>query len=141
MLMPLYASGGIGRSHSDEADLFFPYFERTAESCTYLAADYLIEGVGFFPRHVARLDAQIGVQAVFVGQLSVDLEAILSNEGRNMWPRSLDEAALTLLPRWIESWSSEIAAECEVYGHPFIDLAEGFRQGQDQAEELLFDAR
>lgn len=138
MLLPLYAFGGIGRSHSEEADRFFPYFERTVESCAYLAADYVIEGVGFFPRHVVRLDERLAVRAVFVGQTSVSLERILDNEGRNLWHRSLDDATLALVPSWIESWSAEIAAECEVHGFPFVDLTPDFAAGQARVEELLF---
>ena len=47
MLLPGFeAAGGVGRPPGAEADLFFPYFERTAESCAYLAEDYVVEGVG-----------------------------------------------------------------------------------------------
>jgi hypothetical protein len=138
MLMPLYAAGGIGRSHSDEAELFFPYFERTVESCAYLADDYLIEGVGFYPRHLAGLRTEIERRAVFVGQRSVDLDAILANESRNVWHRHLDDETLALLPEWIESWSREIADECDEHGFEFVDLAPDFAAGQARVERLLF---
>ena len=48
MLRPeLYEVAAPGEPHDPEADLFFPYLERVAESCSYLVDEYLIEGVGF----------------------------------------------------------------------------------------------
>jgi hypothetical protein len=74
MQMPeLYEAAGPGNSHDPEADLFFPYFEKVAESCNYLVDEYLIEGVGFMPRHVAALPARIELRAVFVGMVHVEL--------------------------------------------------------------------
>lgn len=137
MLMPLYAAGGIGRSHLAEADLFFPYFERTVASCACLAERYLIEGVGFYPRHVQRLDPSLDLRAVFVGQSSVSVDAILENESRNDWHRHLDRDLLQQLPGWIESWSAEIADECNELGYAYVDLSEGFAGGQARAEQVL----
>jgi hypothetical protein len=108
MLMPaLYESGGRD-SHDREADLFFPYFERVVESCSYLADEYLIDGVGFLPRHVAALSTHIEVRPVFVGMNRVDLDILLATEGRNQWHRTLDDATLAVVPMWIESWSRQI---------------------------------
>lgn len=138
MLMPLYPSDGIGRSHGDEADAFFPFFERTVESCAYIAEHYLVEGVGFYPRHIARLSAHLDLRVVFVGQSRVDLASVLEHEGRNVWHRHLNEATLARVPRWIEEWSGEIEAECATYGYPYVELSPDFAAGQVQAERLLF---
>ena len=137
--MPLYDRfGGIGRPHLDEAEAFFPSFERAVSSCAYLADEYLIEGVGFYPRHVARLDPSFGCRAVFVGQSSVDLGAIARFESRNAWHRYLDDAQLAALPAWIESWSAALADECASFGYPYVDLSTGFEAGLAEAERLLF---
>ena len=138
MLMPeLYESGGPGRSPDPEADLFFPYFERVVESCAYLVDDYLIEGVGFMPRHVAELDADIEVSPVFVGMTKVQLDTLLATEGRNRWHRHLDEAARALLPSWIESWSRKIEDECAWLDLPYVELSGDFMVGLDAARRLL----
>jgi hypothetical protein len=138
MLMPeLYESGGPGRSPDPEADLFFPYFERVVESCAYLVDDYLIEGVGFMPRHVAALDTDIEVRPVFVGMAKVQLDTLLAMEGRNRWHRHLDEAARALLPSWIESWSAKIEDECARFDLPYVELSGDFNVGLDVARRLL----
>jgi hypothetical protein len=138
MLMPeLYESGGPGRSPDPEADLFFPYFERVVASCAYLVDDYLIEGVGFMPRHVAALDADVEVRPVFVGMANVQLDTLLATEGRNRWHRDLDESARALLPSWIESWSRKIEDECAQLDLPYVELSGDFTVATDAARRLL----
>ncbi len=138
MLMPLFEPLAILRSHAEEADAFFPYFERTTESCAYLAEHYLVEGVGFYPRHVARLRDHLDRRVVFVGQSSVDLDEILEHEGRNAWHRHVDDETLARIPEWVTNWSREIESECGSYGYPYVDLFPGFAAGQAEAERLLF---
>jgi hypothetical protein len=138
MLMPaLYESGGPGRSPDPEADLFYPYFERVVESCNYLVDDYLIEGVGFMPRHVAALDDGLEVRPVFVGMQHVQLDKLLAMEGRNRWHRELDDTTLAGLPSWIESWSKEIENECARLSLPYIELGDDFLAGLDTARRVL----
>jgi hypothetical protein len=136
---PLYVAGGIGRPHGPEANVFFPAFERLVRSCAELADDYLVEGVGFYPRHVRRLAEEIDLRAVFVGMSSVDAGVMMEHEGLNRWSSRLPADQLALLPAWIESWSGELAAECAEQGLPFVDLAVDFVRGQDEAERRLFD--
>jgi hypothetical protein len=138
MLLPaLYESGGPGVPPDAEASLFFPYFQRVVESCAYLADEYLIEGVGFMPRHVASVRTDTDVRAVFVGMSEVRLDELLALEGRNRWHRHLDQATLATLPAWIEEWSSQLALECDRYGILFVDLAHDFGAGQRLAHRLL----
>ena len=138
MLMPaLYESGGPGRDPGPEADLFFPFFERVVESCSYLVDDYLVEGVGFMPRHVRALGLQPVARAVFVGATHVDLDALLATEGRNRWHRELDAATLALVPAWIESWSRQIEAECDQANLPYVELGADFAAGTEVARRLL----
>jgi hypothetical protein len=138
MLMPaLYESGGPGRSPDPEADLFFPYFERVVESCNYLVDEYLIEGVGFMPRHVAALDDRVEVRPVFVGMKHVQLDSLLATEGRNRWHRELDEPTLATVPTWIESWSKEIERERAQLKVPYVELGDDFIRGIDAARRLL----
>jgi hypothetical protein len=138
MLMPaLYESGGPGRSPDPEADLFYPYFERVVESCNYLVDEYLIEGVGFMPRHVAALDDRIEIRTVFVGMKHVQLDNLLATEGRNRWHRELDDPTLAELPRWIESWSEAIEKECVQLSLPYVELSDDFLTGIDTARRLL----
>jgi hypothetical protein len=141
MLLPaLYESGGPGRSHDPEADLFFPYFKRAVESCSYLVDEYLIEGVGFMPRHVAALDDRVEVRPVFVGMTHVELDDVLALEGRNRWHRDLDEATLATLPTWIESWSRHVETECARLDLPYVELGGDFLAGIDAARRLLLAA-
>jgi hypothetical protein len=138
MLMPaLYESGGPGRDPDPEADLFFPFFERVVESCSYLVEDYLVEGVGFMPRHVRALGDRTDVRAVFVGTTHVDLDALLATEGRNRWHRELDAATLAVVPTWIESWSRQVEAECNRLHLPYVELGADFAAGIEVARRLL----
>jgi hypothetical protein len=138
MLMPaLYESGGPGRDPDPEADVFFPFFERMVESCSYLADQYLIEGVGFMPRHVGALAARIELRTVFVGMTRVHLDVLLATEGRNRWHRELDDATLALVPAWIESWSRQIEGECARLSLPYVELGDDFDAGCERARRLL----
>lgn len=138
MLMPaLYESGGPGVGPDAEADLFVPYFERVVESCSYLADEYLIEGVGFMPRHLAKVARHVEVRAVFVGNTHVELDAVLATEGRNRWHRDLDEAVLSTIPGWIESWSHQLERECNELDIAYVDLGIDFVSGIENARCLL----
>lgn len=136
-LPALYESGGPGESHDPEADLFFPYFERVIQSCAYLVDEYLIEGVGFMPRHVAALSGKFALRPVFVGMTHVDLETMLATEGRNQWHRHLDDATLAIVPRWIESWSRQVEGECARLDLPYVELGTDFEAGTERARSLL----
>ncbi len=138
MLSPDFASaGGAGVPPESEADLFFPYFERTAESCSYLAEDYVVEGVGFLPRHVEALAPWVERRVVFVGMVKPRLDAILAHEGRNRWHRQLSPETLADLPAWIADWSHTLREECAVASVPYVDLSSDFDAGQRDAERLL----
>jgi 2-phosphoglycerate kinase len=138
MLLPgLYEAGGPGVGPDDEANVFFPYFERVVESCAYLTDEYIVEGIGFMPRHVAAVRVDTGVRAVFVGMRHVVLEDLLAFEGRNRWHRHLDASTLSTVPAWIESWSRQLSDECDEHQLPFVDLSEGFVTGQERAFDLL----
>lgn len=138
MLNPaLYESGGPGVAPDAEADMFFPYFLRTVESCAYLAESYIVEGVGFMPRHVAMLPDTLGATAVFVGMTRVDLDTVLEHEGRNQWHRHLSPDRLAVLPGWISMWSQQLAAECATHSIPFVDVADDFECGTDEVLRLL----
>lgn len=140
MLVPDFgAAGGVGVPPGAEADLFFPYFERMAESCAYLAEDYVVEGVGFLPRHVAELASWVERRVVFVGMVEPRLDAILAHEGRNRWHRHLPPETLALLPAWIADWSRSLRDECAVSGMPYVDLSDDFDAGHRRAEDLLLD--
>lgn len=139
-LPALYEVGGPGKAHDPEADLFFPYFETVVESCSYLVDEYLIEGVGFMPRHVAALSVRFELRAVFVGMAEVDLDTMLATEGRNRWHRDLDDATLAIVPQWIESWSREIATECARLNLPYVELSDDFDAGIARAKSLLLAA-
>jgi hypothetical protein len=138
MLMPaLYESGGPGRDPDPEADLMFPFFERVVESCRYLVDDYLVEGVGFMPRHVRALEDRHDLRAVFVGMTHVELDVLLATEGRNQWHRELDAPTLAVVPAWIESWSRQIEADCDRVDLPYVELAGDFAAGTEEARRLL----
>ena len=138
MLRPDFgASGGVGEPPGPEADLFFPYFERMAESGAYLAEDYVVEGVGFLPRHVHALAGWVDRRVVFVGMVEPRLDAILAHEGRNRWHRHLPPETLADLPAWIADWSRVLRDECAAAGVPYVDLSADFDAAQRDAERLL----
>ena len=139
-LPALYQTVGPGDPHDPEADLFFPYFEKAVESCSYLVDEYLVEGVGFMPRHVVALAAEIERRCVFVGMQHVELDRLLATEGRNQWHRDLDDATLALVPAWIEMWSRQLETECAPLGIAYVDLSEDFEAGIARATRLLLGA-
>jgi hypothetical protein len=137
--MPLFEPLGIGTPHGPEADRFYPSFRKTAESCRWLAETYLIEGVGFYPGHVAALrEDGVDCHAVFVGKRTVDLERVLRHAGRNAWHVGLAEDDVARIPSWIESWSAEIEAECAVLGFDYIDVSGDFVAAMAEVERALF---
>jgi hypothetical protein len=138
MLRPeLYEVASLGDPHDAEADLFFPYLEHAVESCCYLVDEYLIEGVGFLPRHAAELSTRFEIRTVFVGMTHVDLDTMLAFEGRNQWHRELDAEALARVPAWIELWSRQIETECAAVGVPYVELSTDFAGGTERAKSLL----
>ncbi len=138
LAMPtLYESGGPGVAPDAEADLFFPFFERTVESVAYLVDDYLIEGVGFMPRHVTALSDAIDRRVVFVGMVEPVLDQILEHEGRNRWHRDLDPRTLAKVPQWIAEWSQTLRSECGATGLAYVDLSGDFQTAQRHAATLL----
>jgi hypothetical protein len=139
--MPLYEPFGIGAPHGPESERFYPSFEKTAHSCSYIADTYLIEGVGFYPRHVVALRNAHGIEcrAVFVGMGAVDLDQVVAHAGRNRCHEHLSAEDLAKVPAWIEAWSAEVAEECTSLGFAYVDLAADFDAGQTEVERLLFD--
>ena len=138
MVMPeLYAAGGVGVPPTAEADLFFPYFERMAESCAYLAEDYVVEGIGFQPRHVDALASWVRRRTIFVGMVAPRLDAILAHEGRNRWHRHLPPETLAALPGWIADWSRDLREQCAEAGATYVDLSDDFVGAQQRAQDLL----
>ena len=136
-LPELYESVGPGEPHDPEAELFLPAFRKVVESCSYLVDDYLVEGVGFMPRHAAALALEFELRPVFVGMQRVRLDTLLATEGRNQWHRTLDAATLAIVPAWIESWSRQLEAECAPLGIPYVELADDFDAGLALAARLL----
>ena len=130
---------GITFVDADEGILLYRGYpiDALVESCSYLVDEYLIEGVGFMPRHVAALDDRIEIRPVFVGMKHVQLDSVLAMEGRNRWHRDLDEPTLAAVPRWIESWSEEIEMECVQLSLPYVELSDDFLTGIDTARRLL----
>ncbi len=138
MLRPdVGVAGGVGVPPGPEADRFFPYLERMAESCAYLAEDYVVEGVGFLPRHVAALASWVERRVVFVGMVEPRLDAILAHEGRNRWHRHLPPETLADLPAWIADWSRTLRDECANNDMPYVDLSADFDAGKHDAERAL----
>ena len=104
-----------------------------------MAEEYVVEGVGFHPRHVERLGDGVARRTVFVGQSKVDLDLVIEHAGRNAWHTELDDDRLQPPPRWIEEWSAELEQECVELGYPYVDLAVGgFAARYDEVERLLF---
>ncbi len=130
----------VGSDPRVEADAMQPTFELVARMSSRLAGDYLIEGVGFMPGHVAGLPRWIKRRACFVGLSSTTLSQIDTHTGANDWHRELPAEDAARLPGWIMDWSAIVERECHDAGIAYVDLAAGWEVGVARVREV-FDLR
>ena len=100
------------------------------------------EGVEWFPRHLAALDAgleDVSLRACFLGHATYSHEDLASYQGANRWHEWALDEELQGLPEWIRRWSDQLQGECAEAGQPYIDLGElGFHEAMLAAEGSLF---
>ena len=135
----------LDRGHADPdlvAERMYPYLERAVDVALGQCETFLIEGVEWFPRHVAALGDRfedVSLRACFLGHLSYSLDDLASYQGMNRWHDDVLEDERQGLPRWIRHWSDRLRAECAEVGERYIDIGElGFDRAMVAAERSLF---
>lgn len=138
----------LDRGHADPglvAELMYPYLERTADVALDQCETFLIEGVEWFPRHVAALHAgleDVSLRACFLGHVVYSHADLASYQGVNRWHDWALDDEREGLPEWIRRWSERLREECAEVGEPYIDVGElGFHEAMVAAEESLFGER
>ena len=124
-----------------EAEVFYPHLRQTVACSRIQLPHQLIEGVGFFPRHVAKLRLELSDAAVrccFLGHTSPRPEDLSGGETNHRIYDTLDHAARTQLAENVAAWSCDIRQDSAAYGLPFVDLAEHpFPEALQRAERHL----
>ena len=81
----------LDRGHADPqlvAERIYPYLERTADVALDQCEAFLIEGVEWFPRHLATLEARlenVSLRACFLGNVAYSHNDLASYQGVNRW--------------------------------------------------------
>jgi hypothetical protein len=133
----LAEAGAPGASLTEEADRFQPHFAKAASSSWYVHGTYVLEGVGFTPAHVDALPSSINRTAVFLGTSRFDLDAALDRPGRNRWLADSPPEMQAVVPAWVEGWSAELAAQCELLGYPYVDVAGDFDAALQRVVDIV----
>ena len=141
-LLPALKAAMDSRDFKREADIFFPHLRQAALVLNLQLPNAVIEGVGFFPRHVAALREHLptGVQACFLGRSSATDDALFGHATDHRLYERLSDEGRGRLAELILAWSAAIERECAEAALPYIDLAlAGFNAGLAQAHERLFE--
>jgi hypothetical protein len=123
-----------------EADVFSPHLMQTALVAEIQFENCLIEGVGFLPRHLRRLEETIGsdVRACFLGRSTSSAEDLFGHPTEHRRYERLSAEERAALPEHLARWTTLVADDCEEWGFPFVDLAmKGFVGGLRVADEHL----
>lgn len=119
------------------AEWFFPCFERFVWGANSMADDYVIEGVDFLPAHVKQLAMRFAIRAVFLGLSSMTLARFDQFPGRSRGYSALPEDLRRQFAHDVPKWSAFIQQECERHGCAYIDMAGNFAQRLQVAEAML----
>lgn len=119
------------------ADWFFPCLDLFTWEISQMAAGYVIEGVDFLPRHIARLSASYPVRSVFLGCAHMTPERFDQFPGRSPGYSFLPEETRRRFAQDIPRWSEFIRQEAERYRFPYVDTSDDFESRLKDAMEIL----
>ena len=121
-----------------EADVFYPHL-RQAIACTRIQlSNALIEGVGFFPRHVVQIQHELDIQVrcCFVGRSSATPKDLFGHATDHRFYDGLDSSRQAGVAKAVVDWSTRLELECKRYALPFVDFAGASFPESLQAVEL-----
>ncbi len=119
------------------AEWFFPYMERFIWGISKLADHYIIEGVDFLPKQVAKLSTQYPIRAVFLGCSLLTLDGLTAFPGRSPGYNGLPESQRRQIVEDVPRWSTFISQEADRFGYAYLDMADDFSQHLTEAEKVL----
>jgi hypothetical protein len=142
MVVPELHEAMRGSDPLREADVFYPHLRQAVACSRIQLSDQLIEGVGFFPRHVAMLPSELGeleLRCCFLGHTDPRPEELFAGETEHRIHETLDDRRRAAIARRVRIWSRAIAEDCSEHGLPFVDLADvPFTRVLQAAEAQLF---
>ena len=143
IIMVLLKENGIDNFNTNNpADLFFKYLEPISKHLPYLRSDFCIEGNGFEPRHLKKLEKKglVDFKACFMGMSEVDLESILRHAGPETWLLTeVSEEERQKYPAFLVEQSKKVEEQCKEFNFPYIDLAHDYEKQFNEAFRLLTD--
>jgi len=119
------------------AEWFFPCLERFVWGASFMADDYVIEGVDFLPEQIMRLSAQYPLRSVFLGCSKMTLDRFDRFPGRSRGYSGLPTEVRSRFAQDIPRWSEFVRQEAERFGCAYIDMSDDFQSRLSDAEALL----
>lgn len=107
----------------EQCERFFPFLERLALGLQSMTQHYLIEGVDFFPRHLASLKHRVELTGVFLGSSQMTPHQVRG--GKSLGYAELPETLCEQIAADVPLWSLEIEKEASSAGYPYFDMSEG----------------
>ena len=127
-----------------EADAFHPHLRQAVACARIQLSDALIEGIGFFPRHVDLLRRELEIEdlhACFVGRSAATPEELFGHATDHRVYDALDRERQEAFAAKVVEWSALYARECEETGLAYVDFAKaGFSDSLRAVEAALFGA-
>lgn len=124
-----------------EADAFYPHLRQAVACADLQLGDALVEGIGFFPRHVDLLRRELGVEVrcCFLGRTVATAEDLFGHETAHRAYTDLDASQQEAFADLVVAWSAVYERECREHDLPFVDVSSGpFEEALRRAERALF---
>lgn len=118
---------------------FYPFLYQFIKYNQPVVEKYVIEGDGFLPEHVAKLQKEFQIKACFLGFSNLQPEILLNNPSKNNWIKNLNSQQLVELCNLIIDVSNYIAKECDLYKIKYFDLTVNYKEQMEKVYRYLLN--
>ena len=131
-----------GQGYQNKAKSFYPYLKCFIHMMAYSVEDYCIEGDSFLPEQVDQLLKEedlkeFDIRCVFLGLSKLTHQQMMDNIGQNAWLLNKSKEEQENTAKSTIERSNLLKEECHKYNLKYIDQAEDFENGQEEAYSYL----